>query len=51
MREHLRPIEDLVSDMEAMTVSARTQQMQMTYFFAPVNAADGLEPSAGAGAQ
>ena len=43
MLGHLRPIEDLVSDMEAITVSARTQQIQVTDFFDPVNSADGLD--------
>ena len=51
MRGHLQPIEDLVSDMEAMTVSARTQQTSMHHFFAPLKAADGGAPSAGTGAQ
>ena len=51
MRGYLKPIEDLVSHMEAMTVSARTEQTRIHQFFAPVKAADGCAPSAGSGAQ
>ena len=51
MPGYLKPIKDLVSDMEAMTVSARTEQTRIYQFFAPVQAADGCAPSAGSGAQ
>jgi hypothetical protein len=55
MRVYLKPmmtrIEDLVSDMEVMTVSVRTQQTLQEQFFAPVIAADVSAPSAGSGAQ
>lgn len=50
LRPYLRAIEGLVREMEAMTVSARTQQTRMTSFFVPMRAADGSSPSAGAGA-
>ena len=51
MRPHLRNIEALVRDMEAMTVSVRTQQTKVTRFFMPERAADGSTPTAGAGAE
>ena len=54
MHGYLKPIEDLVSDLEAMTVSVRTQQTRVhnhNNFFAPVKAADGRAPSAGSRAQ
>ena len=51
MRGYLKPIEDLVTDMEAMTVSVRTEQTHLEQFFAPVTAADVSAPSAGFGAQ
>ena len=51
MHPHLRNIEALVRDMEAMTVSVRTQQTKVTRFFMPERAADGSTPTAGAGAE
>ena len=48
MRQYLGPIQALSREMEAMTVSARTQQTTMHRFFQPVRTADGVSPSAGA---
>ena len=47
MRPYLEPIQALSREMEAMTVSARTQQTTIHRFFQPVRAADGASPSAG----
>ena len=50
MHKHLHAIEELVRDMEAMTVSVRTQQLDMHDFYLPVCSAEGVSPPAGAGA-
>ena len=50
MHKHLHAIEELVRDMEAMTVSVRTQQLDMHDFYLPVRSAEGVSPPAGAGA-
>ena len=47
MRPYLEPIQALSREMEAMTVSARTQQTTMHRFFQPVRASDSVSPSAG----
>ena len=49
LRPYLAAIEDLVGEMEEMTVSARTRQSDMREFYLPVPAADGVSPSALAG--
>jgi hypothetical protein len=51
MRPHLRNIEALVRDMEAKTVSVRTQQTKVTRLFMPERAAEGSRPTSGAGAE
>ena len=50
MHKHLHAIEELVRDMEAMTVSVRTQQLDMHDFYLPVRSAEGVSLPAGAGA-
>lgn len=47
LRPYLVAVEGLVSEMEAMTVSARTRQSDMREYFIPVPATDGVSPSAG----
>ena len=48
MRQYLSAIESIVREMEAMTVSARSQQTDMHDFFLPVRAAAEDSPAAGA---
>ncbi len=48
MRPYLSAIESLVRDMDAMAVSARTQQTDMHDFFLPARAAANASPAAGA---
>jgi hypothetical protein len=48
MRPYLSAIESLVREIEAMTVSARTQQTDMHDWFLPVRAAADASPAAGA---
>jgi hypothetical protein len=48
MRPYLSAIESLVREMEAMTVSARTQKSDMHDCFVPVRAAADASPAAGA---
>ena len=48
---YLRTIEGFVREMEAMTVSARTQQTKVDQFFVPLRAADKLMSTAGAKAK
>ena len=51
LRPYLRNIEGLVREMEAMTVSARTQQTKVDQFFVPLRAADDLKSKLGARAK
>ena len=51
MHPYLRNIEGLVREMEAMTVSARTQQTEVDQFFVPLRAADDLKSMLGARAK
>ncbi len=48
MRQYLSAIESIVREMEAMTVSVRSQQINMRDFILPVRAAAEDSPAAGA---